>query len=101
MKKAKAVAAKNIGVEQHGGLPLHRGEDNHALATVEVGKDIIVVGLSTFEGKAALDVRKYFLTPNKEWFPTKQGIRIPAEAAGEVLDAIIAQRDMVMQLLGQ
>lgn len=90
-----------IGIETHGQYPIHRGEDNHSLATVEIGKDIIVIGLSTYEGKASLDVRKYFLTPNKEWFPTKQGIRIPAEHVGEVLDVILAQRDVVMQLLGQ
>lgn len=92
-----------VGIDAFGGYKIKSGEDNHALGAVEMGKDLIVVGISTWEGKPSIDIRKYFLTPGPEeiWHPTKQGIRIPSNHVGEILDFIHGHRDLVLQLLGE
>lgn len=101
MKKTKKE--KPIGIDSFGGYRLKSGEDNHYVGAVEMGKDIVVIGISTYEGKLSIDLRKFFLTPGPHeiWHPTKQGIRIPANHAGEVLDFIQSHRDQLLTLMGE
>ncbi len=49
----------------------------------------IRVDVAEFKGRQRLDVREYFLPEGgKDWMPTKRGINVLADKAGELIEAI-------------
>lgn len=52
-------------------------------------KGIIRVEKKEFKGYEFVDVRKYYESGEGKWLPTKKGIALSPEIAGEVAQAIL------------
>jgi len=58
------------------------------LAEIDKGEEKIFVKKVTKGNRSYIDVRTFWLDEDDEWKPSKKGIAIPLELAGEVVEAI-------------
>jgi hypothetical protein len=54
------------------------------------GNDVGIVSISEFNGKKALDVRRFYADDDLVLRPTAKGLRIPLEVAADVVRALHA-----------
>ena len=58
------------------------------LAEIEKGAERIFVKRVTKGASSYIDIRTFWLDDSDEWRPSKKGIAIPIELAGDVADAM-------------
>ena len=57
------------------------------IGRIPIGKDEIHVGVSTFKGNAYAYLRRFY-TKGGEWRPTRKGVSVRVEMAGELVDLV-------------
>lgn len=69
-------------------------DDAEVVCAFTFGKDIGVVSINTFNGKEALDLRRFYRNDEQDGFiPTPKGIRIPIACAADVVERMAAVVD--------
>ena len=69
-------------ITQHDDTPIASGEGSSVLHVSEMGRDILVVVITEYKGKRALDLRRYYMDDDQQqWRPTSKGIRVPIQDA--------------------
>lgn len=70
------------------GLTINVDPSATVLTTFLLGRDLGVISISDYNGKRALDLRRFYFN-DVSWCPTAKGIRIPIESAPAVIEALI------------
>ena len=61
--------------------------------------DSIFVSISDFKGRKYVDIRKYFVSDNNKWIPTKKGIALGKEQFERLLKALNDNKDEIIEAL--
>lgn len=90
MAKTKAKSKKKDEPKKGKGISSFQGKpivgDVPALAVIELSRDLLVIRVSQFKGRKALDIRRFW-DAGAEWAPGK-GVNISIGHAKEFMEAI-------------
>lgn len=88
------MTAKTMTViTQHDNMPIASGEGSAVYFVTEMGRDILVVATTSYKGKEALDLRRYYADDDQQqWRPTSKGIRVPLGDTDALIDALTDMR---------
>jgi hypothetical protein len=88
------MTAKTMPViTQHDNLPIASGDGSAVYHVSELGRDILVVCITSYKGKSSLDLRRYYMDDDQQqWRPTSKGIRVPLEDADVLITALMSMQ---------
>lgn len=55
---------------------------------IEKGEDLIRLVLKEFKGRQYVDARVFYMSETGEWMPTKKGLSMTPEIAGQIAEGI-------------
>lgn len=88
MPKNKIPKLALLPVTEYAAAPIQADETSIRVSATPAGRDLVVVSVSTYQGRKALDIRRFYVADEGEWKPTSKGVRVPAPHVAEFLAAL-------------
>lgn len=98
-KSTKAGAKPKEQVPEHDGMRILGDADQRIIGKFTVGRDLLVMRVSSWKGKKSLDIRRFYDNGKEEWAPSPKGVSVPSESLAEFMDALSANSGELNSLM--